>query len=81
LHDRNKDNLVIEKTPDFFATGHIHRVSTSSYNNVTMLNCSSWLSQTDYQEKVGLEPQPGRVILTNLQTREIRVLKFSHDGN
>ncbi len=81
IPDKLKDNLVIEKTPDFFATGHIHRVSTSSYNNITMLNCSSWLSKTDYQEKVGLEPQPGRVILTNLQTRDIKVLRFSHDGS
>jgi DNA polymerase II small subunit len=79
IPDKNKDNLVIEKTPDFFVTGHIHRVSASTYNNITLLNCSSWLSQTDYQEKVGLEPQPGRVILSNLQTRDIKVLKFIQD--
>jgi len=81
IPDVNSDPLVIEKVPDFFVTGHIHRASISSYNNTIMLNCSSWLSQTDYQEKVGLEPQPARAITVNLKTREIKLLKFSKDGS
>jgi len=74
-----KDTLVIEKVPDFFITGHIHRSSVSSYKNVSLLNCSSWLAQTAYQEKVGLIPQPARAVLTNLQTREIKILKFGQE--
>jgi len=81
IPDVTKDPLVIDKVPDFFVTGHIHRASASSYNNIVLLNCSSWLSQTDYQEKVGLEPQPARVILANLQTRDIKVLKFGQDAS
>lgn len=81
IPDTTKDSLVIESTPDFFVTGHIHRASVSTYNNITLLNCSSWLSQTDYQEKVGIEPQPARVILANLQTRAVKVLKFGQDGS
>jgi DNA polymerase II small subunit len=79
LPDAEKDSLVIDKIPDFFATGHIHRVSATNYRNVTMLNCSSWLEKTDYQEKVGLIPQPGRALLVNLQTRKVKILKFYDD--
>ncbi|MFH1669948.1 MAG: DNA-directed DNA polymerase II small subunit [Candidatus Woesearchaeota archaeon] len=76
LPDTKKDHLVIDKIPDFFVSGHIHRVSASNYRNVTMLNCSGWLEKTEYQEKVGLKPQPGRVLLANLQTRKVKILKF-----
>jgi DNA polymerase II small subunit/DNA polymerase delta subunit B len=60
-------------------SGHIHRASASNYRNVTLLNCSSWLKKTEYQEKVGLHPQPGRAILVNLQTRKVKILKFYDD--
>ncbi|MFC1741270.1 metallophosphoesterase [Nanoarchaeota archaeon] len=76
LPDADKDSLVIDKIPDFFATGHIHRVEASSYRNITLLSCSCWLSTTEFQEKMGLHPQPGRAILANLQTRKVKILKF-----
>jgi len=76
-----KDPLVIDKVPDFFITGHIHRSSVSTYKNISLLNCSSWLAQTDYQEKTGLIPQPARAILVNLQNRESKILKFGQDGS
>lgn len=79
LPDAKKDNLVIDKVPDFFVTGHIHRVSATSYRNVTLLNCSCWLETTEYQEKLGLHPQPGRAVLVNLQTRKVKILKFFDD--
>jgi len=81
LPDAQKDNLVIDRIPDFFVTGHIHRVSAANYRNVTLLNCSCWIGQTEYQEKVGLVPQPGRAILVNLQTRKIKILRFYDEGN
>ena len=79
LPDAQKDSLVIDRIPDFFVSGHIHRTSAANYRNVTMLNCSSWLEMTEYQEKVGLIPQPGRAILVNLQTRKVKILKFYDD--
>ncbi len=79
LPDPKRDPLVIEKIPDIFASGHIHRVSAANYRNVTMLNCSCWLETTEYQEKVGLKPQPGRAVLVNLQTRKVKILKFYND--
>ena len=76
LPDAKKDSLVIENIPDFFLSGHIHRVAASNYRNVTMLNCSCWLKTTEFQEKLGLKPQPGRALLVNLQSRKVKIMKF-----
>lgn len=76
LPDAKKDSLVIEKIPDFFATGHIHRVAASNYRNITLLSCSCWLETTEFQEKLGLHPQPGRVLMANLQSRKVKIIKF-----
>ena len=73
------DPLVIDKVPDVFASGHIHRVSASNYRNVTMLNCSCWLKTTEFQEKVGVIPQTGRAVLMELHTRKVKILKFYED--
>ncbi len=72
----DSDPLLIDIVPDFFVTGHIHRSMVSSYRNITMLNCSCWIGMTDFQEKVGLIPEPARAIAVNLQTRETKVMRF-----
>jgi len=71
-----KDHLIIKNLPDFFVTGHVHRASIKNYRNVTLLNCSCWISQTPYQEKRGLVPEPSRAVYVNLNTRETRLLNF-----
>lgn len=74
--DPDFDPLVINKIPDFFITGHIHRVSVSNYKNITLLNCSCWTGVTEDQEKRGLQPQPAKVPVVNLHTREVKVINF-----
>ena len=74
--DAQKDPLLIDTVPDFFVTGHIHKMIVSSYRNVTLINASCWVGMTDYQEKRGIIPEPGRLPLINLQTREVKVLNF-----
>ena len=76
IPDPNKDNLVIEKVPDIFASGHIHKTSVSTYRNVTLICGSCWQGKTSFQEKMGHHPEPARVPLINLKTREVKVLKF-----
>ncbi|MBN2368635.1 metallophosphoesterase, partial [Candidatus Woesearchaeota archaeon] len=71
-----EDPLTIKTVPDFFVTGHIHRASVKNYRNVTLLNCSCWISQTPYQEKRGLVPQPARAIYVDLSTRKTKILNF-----
>lgn len=75
------DHLVIDKVPDFLLTGHIHRLSVSSYRNVSLINASCWVGQTDFQEKVGLVPEPCKAVIVNLQTRDTKILNFIEDGS
>ena len=79
IPDIEKDNLVIEKIPDIIVTGEMHRSDISTYNNIITINCSCWQSKTDYQEKTGNNPDPGKVPVINLKTREINMLKFSKE--
>ncbi len=76
IPDVNQDPLVISSVPDFFLTGHIHKSSVSLYRNVTMVCGSCWQSKTPFQEKVGHHPEPCRVPIINLQTRDVKILKF-----
>lgn len=70
------DPLVISHVPDFFVTGHIHKTSIANYHHITLISGSCWQSTTTFQEKVGHKPEPARVPIVNLQTREVKVLRF-----
>jgi len=76
IPDTTKDPLVIEKIPDFFVSGHIHKAITANYRNVTLVCGSCWQSKTSFQEKVGHNPEPSRIPLVNLKTREMKILRF-----
>ncbi len=76
IPDVEKDPLVISKIPDFFVSGHIHKTQALNYRGVTLLGCGCWTGQTENQEKRGIIPDPNRVTLVNLQTREVRILNF-----
>ena len=74
--DTKLDFLVIDKVPDFFVSGHIHKAAAATYRNVTLICGSCWQSKTAFQEKVGHNPEPSRVPIVNLQTRQIKMLRF-----
>ena len=74
--DVNKDPLVIDQIPDFFVTGHIHKTSVSNYKNITLICGSCWQNKTPFQEKVGHHPEPCRVPIVNLNTREVKIMRF-----
>ncbi len=76
IPDTDKDPMVIEEVPDFFVTGHIHRTAAVNYRNITLIGCSCWVGRTRFMEKVGIHPEPSRITLANLQTREMKILKF-----
>lgn len=75
--DAKRDPLVIETVPDFLITGHIHRSSVSNYKNITLINASCWVDISENQIKRGLEPEPARVPIINLQTRDVKIMNFS----
>ena len=70
------DPLVIDTIPDFFITGHIHKTAVSNYKNITLISGSCWQSKTSFQAKMGHHPEPSRVPIVNLATREVKVLRF-----
>ncbi|MBW2966759.1 DNA-directed DNA polymerase II small subunit [Candidatus Woesearchaeota archaeon] len=76
IPDVKKDSLVIEQVPDFFIAGHIHKSCVANYRIFTMICGSCWQAKTPFQEKVGHNPEPARVPIINLQTREVKLLRF-----
>jgi len=71
-----EDPLVIRQIPDFFITGHIHYSKVANYKGVTMISGSCWQATTSFQEKLGHKPEPARVPVVNLKTREVKILRF-----
>jgi DNA polymerase II small subunit len=71
------DYMVIERVPDIFVTGHIHKTAVEKYRDILMINASAWQSQTSYQKMMNFNPDPAKVIVTNLQTGALQVLHFS----
>lgn len=76
IPDTKEDCMVIKTVPDFFVTAHLHRTSALNYKNVTLIGCGCWQGQTPFMEKMGVHPDPSRISLVNLNTREIKILKF-----
>ncbi|MFH1642812.1 MAG: DNA-directed DNA polymerase II small subunit [Nanoarchaeota archaeon] len=76
LPEVDVDPLVITKIPDFFVTGHVHKSIVANYRGVTLICGSCWQSKTSFQERVGHNPQPSRVPLVNLKTRDVKILRF-----
>jgi DNA polymerase II small subunit len=76
LSPENRDWLVIDRVPDIFHAGHIHVNGLLNYRGVLVVNSGGWQEQTDYMEKLGLVPTPGKVPVVNLQTMHTTVLSF-----
>ena len=76
LSPENRDYLVIDRVPDIFHAGHIHVLGYCNYRGVLVVNSGGWQRQTDYMEKLGLVPTPGKVPVVNLQTLETAILSF-----
>jgi DNA polymerase II small subunit len=74
--DADKDELIIDDVPDLFVCGHVHKSSVSHYGKTTLISGSCWQSITKFQEKVGHHPEPGRVPIVNLKTRDVKLMKF-----
>jgi len=77
----DQDALLISEIPDVVATGDLHRPEIADYNGVTLIASSCWQSRTPFEEKVGNNPDPCKVPLLNLKTRDIKVMDFSEINN
>ncbi len=72
-----RDPLVIDEVPDVFCTGEVHRLDIENYNGVLIITGSCWQAQTDFEEKVGNIPDPCKIPVLNVRTRELKILDFS----
>ena len=77
LSPEGRDSLVIERVPDIFHAGHIHALGYCNYRGVLVVNSGGWQGQTDYMQRLGFTPTPGRVPVVNLQTLETSVIPFN----
>jgi len=80
LAPEKRDYLVIDKVPDILHAGHVHVLGYCNYKGVLVVNSGGWQEQTEYMEKLGLVPTPGKVPVINLMTMEITILDFKMDS-
>jgi DNA polymerase II small subunit len=71
------DPLLIKELPDVITTADLHRPDIDNYNGILIICNSCWQSITAFEEKVGNIPDPCKVPILNLKTREIKILDFS----
>ncbi len=79
IPNAEKDPLVISEVPDILATGEVHRLDVENYNGTLIITGSCWQSQTPFEEKVGNVPDPCKVPVFNLKTRELKIFDFSDE--
>ncbi len=79
IPNAEKDPLVITEVPDVLCTGEVHRLDIENYNGVLIITGSCWQAQTPFEEKVGNIPDPAKVPVLNLKSRELKIFYFGDD--
>ena len=73
LAPEERDYMVIDEVPDIFAIGHSHAFDVANYKGVNLISAGTMQGQTEFQKRMGHEPDPGEVAMVNLQTRDTTV--------
>lgn len=79
IPNAHKDPLVISEVPDVLCTGEVHRLDIENYNGTLIITGSCWQAQTPFEEKIGNIPDPAKVPILNLKTRELKILDFGDE--
>jgi DNA polymerase II small subunit len=77
LAPEHTDFMIIDKVPDVFVTGHVHLATIDEYRGVTLINASSWQSQTTYQKMLNFIPDSAKLPIVNLNTGKATTMDFS----
>jgi len=77
LAPEHKDYMLISQVPDIFVTGHVHTSSIDNYRGVTLINASSWQSQTSYQKMMNFVPDSAKLPIVDLKTGNATAMDFS----
>mgnify|MGYP000442134792 CR=1 FL=1 len=72
-----RDYLVIDEVPDVFHAGHVHKLGTGRYHNVTVVNSGCWQAQTTFQKRVNIDPDAGFAPILDLDTLDVTLRKFT----
>lgn len=71
-----KDHFVIDPLPDIMHSGHVHTVGVCRYRGVTLVNSGAWQSQTEFQKRMNIQPDPARIPIVDLHNGEVSIVKF-----
>ena len=72
-----EDCLFIDEVPDILHCGHVHTTGVQSYRGVTIVNSGAFQSQTDFQKRLNMQPDPGKVPIYEISTRKTTIMKFT----
>jgi DNA polymerase II small subunit len=73
----SEDCLFIDKVPDILHCGHVHTTGVLNYRGVTLINSGAFQSQTEFQKKLNMQPDPGKVPVFDISTRNTTIMKFA----
>ncbi len=73
----HEDHYVISRPPAILHCGHVHTVGIARYKGVAVINSGTWQSQTEFQKKMNIQPQPAAVPIVDLATMKVRKLLFA----
>jgi DNA polymerase II small subunit len=77
LAPEHEDYMLISQVPDIFVTGHVHTSYIDNYRGVTLINASSWQSQTSYQKMMNFVPDSAKLPIVDLKTGNATTMDFS----
>jgi DNA polymerase II small subunit len=77
LAPEHEDYMLITDVPDIFVTGHVHTSYIDNYRGVTLINASSWQSQTSYQKMMNFVPDSAKLPIVDLKTGNATAMDFS----
>ena len=70
------DYLVIDKVPDVFMAGHVHKSQSAIYNGIRLVQCGSSQYQTGYQKLHNFVPDVCVIPTISLSTGVVRFHDF-----
>ena len=71
------DYMVIDRIPDIFVTGHVHLATIGEYRGITLINASSWQSQTSDQKMLNFIPEPAKLPIVDLKSGNVTMMDFN----
>jgi len=77
LAPEKKDYMAMEYVPDIFVSGHVHGVGQLKYNDIRLINASTWQSQTEYQRMHNFNPNPAIMPVVDLASGKIELKDFN----